>query len=271
MTATPIPRTLALTLYGDLDVSVIDELPPGRKPIVTKHVTADRIEQVWSFLKKQIDAGPPGLRGLPGDRGIRNAGHEGRARRCTSTSRSEVFPQLWRRAAARPPARRREGSRDGALQARRDPDSGLDHGDRGRRGRAERHRDGDRAGRALRPGAAAPASRARGPRRGAELLHPGHREDERHRARAHPHAGGIDRRLLHRRNGPEAARAGRVLRHQAIRAALAAGGQHSARQGDSGSWRAARRWTSSPRRRRRRSCGARWPTSATTGSAATDW
>jgi ATP-dependent DNA helicase RecG len=57
MTATPIPRTLALTLYGDLDVSVIDELPPGRRPIVTKHVNADRIEGVYSFLKKQVDAG----------------------------------------------------------------------------------------------------------------------------------------------------------------------------------------------------------------------
>ncbi len=57
MTATPIPRTLALTVYGDLDVSVIDELPPGRKPIVTKHVEEARIEQVYSFLRKQIDAG----------------------------------------------------------------------------------------------------------------------------------------------------------------------------------------------------------------------
>ena len=57
MTATPIPRTLALTIYGDLDVSVIDELPPGRKPIATSHVSNDRIEQVYSFVKSQIDAG----------------------------------------------------------------------------------------------------------------------------------------------------------------------------------------------------------------------
>jgi len=57
MTATPIPRTLALTLYGDLDISVIDELPPGRRPIITQHVAEDRAEQVWSFLKKQIDEG----------------------------------------------------------------------------------------------------------------------------------------------------------------------------------------------------------------------
>ncbi len=57
MTATPIPRTLAMTLYGDLDVSVIDELPPGRKPILTKHYTADRVEQAYSFMKRQIEEG----------------------------------------------------------------------------------------------------------------------------------------------------------------------------------------------------------------------
>lgn len=57
MTATPIPRTLALTMYGDLDVSKIDEMPPGRKPIKTKHVTEERIEQVYSFLQREIDAG----------------------------------------------------------------------------------------------------------------------------------------------------------------------------------------------------------------------
>ena len=104
MTATPIPRTLAMTLYGDLDVSVIDELPPGRKPIVTKHATADRIEQVYSFLKTQIDEGrqayvvypvieesetqamkaaredarAPFARGLSGDRGRADARAAGR-------------------------------------------------------------------------------------------------------------------------------------------------------------------------------------------------
>jgi ATP-dependent DNA helicase RecG len=57
MTATPIPRTLALTLYGDLDVSVIDELPPGRTPIVTRRTTEERAEDVWAFVRKQVAAG----------------------------------------------------------------------------------------------------------------------------------------------------------------------------------------------------------------------
>ncbi len=57
MTATPIPRTLALTLYGDLDASVIDELPPGRTPIVTRRTTEDRAEDVWAFVRKQVQGG----------------------------------------------------------------------------------------------------------------------------------------------------------------------------------------------------------------------
>ena len=57
MTATPIPRTLAMTLYGDLDVSVIDELPPGRKPIVTRHSYDSKRLMVFGFLKKQLAAG----------------------------------------------------------------------------------------------------------------------------------------------------------------------------------------------------------------------
>jgi len=57
MTATPIPRTLALTLYGDLDLSVLDELPPGRTPIATHCVSDDQSPKVWEFVRKQVTAG----------------------------------------------------------------------------------------------------------------------------------------------------------------------------------------------------------------------
>jgi len=57
MTATPIPRTLAMTLYGDLDVSVIDELPPGRKSIQTIHATEAQRSRIYSFVREQIKAG----------------------------------------------------------------------------------------------------------------------------------------------------------------------------------------------------------------------
>jgi ATP-dependent DNA helicase RecG len=57
MTATPIPRTLALSLYGDLDVSVLDELPPGRTPIVTRRVPGEMSDEVWEFVRKQVAKG----------------------------------------------------------------------------------------------------------------------------------------------------------------------------------------------------------------------
>ena len=57
MTATPIPRTLALTIYGDLDTSVLDELPPGRTPITTRKVGDERADEVWQFVRKQVAAG----------------------------------------------------------------------------------------------------------------------------------------------------------------------------------------------------------------------
>ena len=57
MTATPIPRTLAMTIYGDLDVSVIDELPPGRKPVYTVHKYLDNMADVYSGIRKQVNEG----------------------------------------------------------------------------------------------------------------------------------------------------------------------------------------------------------------------
>lgn len=73
MTATPIPRTLALTLYGDHDTSVLDELPPGRTPITTRKVSDQRAPEVWEFLRKQVGAGRqayvvyPVIEGVPSD------------------------------------------------------------------------------------------------------------------------------------------------------------------------------------------------------------
>jgi ATP-dependent DNA helicase RecG len=57
LTATPIPRTLSLTLYGDLDVSVLDELPPGRTPIVTRMTSEPRLPGVWESLRREVAAG----------------------------------------------------------------------------------------------------------------------------------------------------------------------------------------------------------------------
>lgn len=57
MTATPIPRTMALTVYGDLDVSVLDELPPGRQPIVTKKIKPEAREKAYSYVRKEVEKG----------------------------------------------------------------------------------------------------------------------------------------------------------------------------------------------------------------------
>jgi ATP-dependent DNA helicase RecG len=60
MTATPIPRTLSLTLYGDLDISVIDQMPPGRVPIVTRVSSEANLPGVWDFLRREMAAGRQG-------------------------------------------------------------------------------------------------------------------------------------------------------------------------------------------------------------------
>ena len=74
MTATPIPRTLALTMYGDLDGSILDELPPGRTPIITRRVSDERSPDVWDFVRKQVLQGRQAYVVYPV---IESAGEEG--------------------------------------------------------------------------------------------------------------------------------------------------------------------------------------------------
>ena len=73
MSATPIPRTLSMSYYADLDVSVIDELPPGRTPVVTKLVAEERRDEVIARVRDSCREGAPGLLGVPAHRGDREA------------------------------------------------------------------------------------------------------------------------------------------------------------------------------------------------------
>ena len=76
MTATPIPRTLAVVLYGDLDVSVLDEMPPGRQVIKTRNVTGEKAGSMLRLRRKTAAAGKTGLRCDSAYRRFRHAGSE---------------------------------------------------------------------------------------------------------------------------------------------------------------------------------------------------
>jgi ATP-dependent DNA helicase RecG len=100
MSATPIPRTLAMSYYADLDVSVLDELPPGRTPIKTKLVAEARREEVSA--RHDACRGPPGLLGVPADRGIRGAAAEDRRGNLRAlVAALPDLPSAWCTAASR--------------------------------------------------------------------------------------------------------------------------------------------------------------------------
>lgn len=110
MTATPIPRTLALSLYGDLDVSILDELPPGRTPIVTRRVPGERDSEVWEFVRKQVAQGRqayivyPVIEGVSADQPELDFSHDEPASdpqappRARKGKSGELFPSAVRQA-----------------------------------------------------------------------------------------------------------------------------------------------------------------------------
>ena len=166
MTATPIPRTLALTAYGDLDMTVLRELPGGRQPITT-HVVAGERERARAYerIREELRAGRQAFVVCPlveESEALQARAADGRVR---APARATEFARLPRRAPARPDAPAREAGGDGALRRRRRRRARGHVGDRGRDRRPERDRDAGRGRRALRHLPAAPAARAGRPRR----------------------------------------------------------------------------------------------------------
>ena len=160
MTATPIPRSLALTLYGDLDLSVIDELPPGRTPARTLLLREGEGRRVVELVRETLARGEQVYVVYP------------LVEESEKIDLRAATEQAERIAAAFPEARvdlvhgRLDAAARGLAMDRfvkgETQDPRLDHGDRGRRGRPERDADGRGARRALRARAAPPAARARG-------------------------------------------------------------------------------------------------------------
>ena len=153
-----------MTLYGDLDVSVIDEMPPGRRPIRTKQVDRGPDGTGYSFMRRQIDEGRQAYVVYPVIEESETQAMKAATKMHEHLAR-EVFPDMtvglhaWAHGADEKEAvmRRFSGARRKMLVSTTVIEVGVDV--------PNATRDGDRAGRALRTGATAPASRARGARR----------------------------------------------------------------------------------------------------------
>ena len=211
MTATPIPRTLAMTVYGDLDVSVIDEMPPGRKKIFTKHYTSDQVELAYSAIRREIDSGRQAYVVYPVIEESETQAMKAAQQMYEMLAR-EVFPDLpigllhGRLASAEKEAameRFKTGSTK-ILVSTTVIEVGVDVPNATVMVVEQAERFGLVA--------TASAERARGARRGTELLSADHGEDERRREGEDSDAGGFAGRICDCGDGPEAARAGGVFR-----------------------------------------------------------
>ncbi len=201
MTATPIPRTAAMTVYGDLDVSVLDELPPGRTPIVTKWANGPLLEtEVWNDVRHEIAEGRQAYVVCP---------LIDESEKLEVASAEETYQRLLHdelagapdRPAARAPHVRREADDDGPVPIRATRRARRHDRDRGRRRRDERNDDGDSRCRPLRHRSVASAAWAgRAGRARLDVLagHPGARR----RKPSGRGAGRLDGRLRVGRGRP---------------------------------------------------------------------
>jgi ATP-dependent DNA helicase RecG len=240
MSATPIPRTLAMSFFADLDVSVIDELPPGRTPIVTKLVSAARRDDVLARVRDACLAGGQAYWVCPLIEESEKL--QLQTAQDTYANADRTAARTAHRPGARTPEAGRKAGGDGGVPGARNRPAGGHHRHRGRRRRAQRLADGDRARRTHGARPAASAARARRPRQPRIGVRAAVRDTvvgTRPRAaeghfRAH-------RRLRDRAPGPAAARPRRTARPPPERPADAALRRSRARcraAGSSATWNA---------------------------------
>ena len=170
MTATPIPRTLALTVYGDLDVSVVRDMPPGRRAIVTTVRPESRRDDVYGLVRNQLDEGRQAYVVYP----LIEESEKVDLKAATEMADTLAgdFSRVSRRTSTWADETGCKGPRHARVCIRGDPRAGVDDGHRSGHRRAQRECDGDRTRRALRTVAAASAARPGRPRRASIPLHP---------------------------------------------------------------------------------------------------
>ena len=173
LSATPIPRTLALVIYGDLDVSVIDQLPPGRQKVDTFALGESYRPRVNAFLRKQVQEGHQVFIVCPlvGD-GDTLPDERKAVTAYAKKLQEETFPDLRVSGTPRQDEAQGKGEGHGDLRRRWERCSGVHHRGGGGSGRPQRHLHGGGECRALRPVPAAPAAWPGGSWSGQELLHP---------------------------------------------------------------------------------------------------
>jgi len=214
MTATPIPRTLAITVYGDMDVSTIRERPKGRKPVKTYWVKPERMDRVIGFMRREAEAGRQAFVICPlieesEKLDVQNA--------IDLHARLRLALPDHGKPVARKDDAGGEGRGDGGIRRGQKQRAGLHHGGGSGGGCAERDADGGDGRRPVRPVPASSAARPRRKGRASFQLRPGRGPENGSRRRTHARHDGDRRRLRNRPPRPRASRSGGDFRHEAER------------------------------------------------------